>query len=517
MAEALANQLDKLQIHDKIANMKQVEILTDILTNKEERSDVVVFGEGDFTFSMALASCRGSWDGITSTRYEPISDEHPKPDFSDVMSKTRKACKGNGKQFDDGSYRIQAKVKRVEEMQCPPRPDDTWQFGVDATCIPEELNVRGKVAWFQCPWETQTNKIPSKKTGQLVAAFLKHMALKQTAGDYALVGIVNEKQCVEQYKLQELLGEDLHGPVHYYQFLGADKKFVRKLLQYGYHYKGHVGDHKSFLNDHITLVFCRKIRIYYKLVQKAIIKMKYTGVNHLDMLRNLLVGTQYEERSDVVVFGEGDFTFSMALASCHGSWDGITSTRYEPISDEMPRPAYSDVKEKTLRYSISNGRLFSDASDVILSKAEKVLSLGIPPDGTWQFDVDATSIPRGLKVRRKVVWFQCPWVIRTRAYWGSNTGKLVADFLEHMSSKQRPDDYALVGIVNLSPYVSDYNLHRFLGEDLAQERAYNYKFLGADQIFVRELLQYGYHHQGYYDCHKYFAKHHITLVFLRTE
>ena len=75
----------------------------------------------------------------------------------------------------------------------------------------------------------------------------------------------------------------------------------------------------------------------------------------------------------------------------------------------------------------------------------------------------------------------------------------------------------LVGIVNLYNYVVDYNLHRFLGEDLAQECAYKYKFLGADQIFVKELLQHGYYHQGYKDCHEYFAKHHITLVFLQTE
>ena len=508
MAKALANQLDKLQIQDKIANMKPVEILTDILTKEADRSDVVVFGEGDFTFSTGLASLRGSWGGITSTRYEPVSDKHLQPAYSDVQLETLGYCLSNGKLFSDASDVILSKVEKVRSLES--LPDHTWQFGVDATNIPGALNVIGKVAWFQCPW-VQADKSSSKKTGHLIATFLNHMEEMQEFGDHTLVGIVNDKQCVQQYNLEELLGVDLRGPAHCYQFLGADKSFVRELLQYGYHYEGCVGDHSRFLNDHITLVFCRQIRIRYGYYM-------FAGVNHVDILGCLLC----EEKSDVVVFGEGDFTFSTALASLRGSWGGITSTRYEPISDARPRPEYFDVKEETLRYCISNGKLFNDASDVILSKVEKVLSLRIPlDDRLWQFGVDATSIPQGLMVERKVVWFQCPWVIRSDR--GSDTGKLVADFLKHMSSKQCPGDYALVGIVNLYDYVVDYNLPGLLGDDLAHEHAckykfqIRYKFLGADQIFVKELLQHGYHHKGYKDCHEYFAEHHITLVFLRTE
>ena len=506
MAGALANQfhdltLDDIQINyadDRNANMKQVGILTDILTKEEERSDVVVFGEGNFTFSMALASRRGSWDGITSTRYEPISDEHPMPAFSGVNRETREACKCNGKQFGDSRDDIQTKVKVVKEIQSP--PDDTWQFGVDATCILEELNVTGKVAWFQCPWETQANKSPSKKTKNLIAGFLYHMALKQDPGDYALVGIVNEKQCVEQYNLEELLGVDLCGPAHFYKFLGADKSFVRELLQYGYRYEGCGDDHSKFLNDHITLVFRRQVDINYKNNETAV-------VNHVDILGSLLC----EEKSDVVVFGEGDFTFSTALASRRGSWDGIKSTRYEPISNARPRPVYSNVKEETLQYCISNGRLFGDASDVILPKVEQVLNLPSPPDDTWRFDVDATCIPEGLQVGGKVAWFQCPWMANEM----QNTGRLVADFLEHMGYRQGPGDYSLVGIVNLFPYVTNYMLGELLGDGLANTRTHNYEFLGADQKFVRELLQYGYHHRGCSDRHYYFLHSHITLVFRR--
>ena len=326
----------------------------------------------------------------------------------------------------------------------------------------------------------------------------------QEFGDYTLVGIVNDNQCVEQYNLEELLGVDLRVPDHCYQFLGADKKFVRELLQHGYHYKGHVGDHSKFLNDHITLVFHRQIVINYK-------ANEFPDVNHVDILGSLLC----EKRSDVVVFGEGDFTFSMALASLRGSWGGITSTHFETVSDKMPRPAYCDVKKKTIQYCRHKGELFKDAHDVISRKVKMVQNLPSPPDDTWQFGVDATSIPRGLNVGRKVVWFQCPWKSR------ETTGKLVADFLEHMRDKQGPGDYTLVGIVNRFPYVTYYKLGGLLGDGLANRHTHEYEFLGSDWKSVRELLQYGYHYQGYHgsqgcsECHKKYAMDHITLVFRR--
>ena len=127
MMEALANQfhgltLDDIQINyadDKIASMKEVEILTDILTNEEERSDVVVFGEGNFTFSTALASRRGSWGGITSAHYEAIPDGMPRPAYSDVKEETLRYCISNGKVFYDASDVILSKVKKVLNLRRP--------------------------------------------------------------------------------------------------------------------------------------------------------------------------------------------------------------------------------------------------------------------------------------------------------------------------------------------------------------------------------------------------------------
>ena len=207
----------------------------------------------------------------------------------------------------------------------------------------------------------------------------------------------------------------------------------------------------------------------------------------------------------------------MALACLRGSWDGITSTRYEPISHEHPEPQFSDVKVEASQYCIENGNVFGDASDAILSKATLVLHMRSPPrrDHTWKFGVDATNLPDDIDVRGKVVWFQCPWITREDEELAMTTDGLVASFLEHMVDKQRPGDYALVGIANEYPFVKDYKLHELLGADLARGHTHGYRFLGTDEKFVRELLQCGYRHEGYRDRHRRFINTHITLVFCR--
>ena len=233
--------------------MNQCNILRGLLAG-EEKCDVVVFGKGNFTFSVALASLRGSWDGILSTCYGPPSN---KPEFSDVQVETIQYCIKNGTGFGDASDAVLSKTKVVLRLPSPPKLDDTWKFGVDATNLPDDINVKRKVVWLQCPWIPMMDQ--SKTTSSLVAGFFKHMVGKQRRGDYALVGITDMFPYVKNYKLQELLGEDLaNDHALGYQFLGADTKFIRELLQYGYHHQGCQDIHNKLLKFHITLLFCRK-------------------------------------------------------------------------------------------------------------------------------------------------------------------------------------------------------------------------------------------------------------------
>ena len=67
---------------NKNADVREINELRGILIPDEgEGKEVVFFGEGNFTFSLAFAGLRQTWNGITSTRYKQISADYPKPQF----------------------------------------------------------------------------------------------------------------------------------------------------------------------------------------------------------------------------------------------------------------------------------------------------------------------------------------------------------------------------------------------------------------------------------------------------
>ena len=204
--------------------------------------EVVFFGEGNFTFSVAFATLRGSWDGITSTHYV---DSVRRPEFPKVKQLAIAACKSNGQQIGDPSTTIDHAVKKVKSLSAP--PVNAWQYGIDATNIPDTLKVAKKVVWFQCPWTDETDKLTDK--------FLKHMADKQSRGDYVLIGIT---KCFPYVKNYKLLNDKGVKDIPNYRFRGADIALVKELLRYGYRHMGRSDIHNEILTDHVTLVFQRK-------------------------------------------------------------------------------------------------------------------------------------------------------------------------------------------------------------------------------------------------------------------
>lgn len=243
--EVGALQLDAININyadNKTASVNQVDMLRRLLAGEEE-CGVVVFGDRNFTFSMALAGRRQSWDGITSTCHENM--EHQ---FSDVKLMTVDYCVKNGERLRDADGNILSRIKPVLNLPIP--PNGTWRFGVDATCIPEDLNVQQKVVWFQCPWTENYRTV-----GDLIERFLQHMPNRPLCGGYVLLGIVNKFPYTKSYLLQNLLGPELAGNPPGYRFLGADKVFVKELLQYGYRHEGNRDIHDDIFEHHITLVF----------------------------------------------------------------------------------------------------------------------------------------------------------------------------------------------------------------------------------------------------------------------
>lgn len=241
--ERLGISLPNIDINyadNKNFDIQQIDELSKLLI--DDKRDVVFFGEGNFTFSVAFAALRSSsWEGIISTRY-PV--DNLALSFPKVQLLATEACITNGRQFQDSSDEILDRVKTV-----PVPPPGTWQFGIDATEIPDDLDVKAKVVWFQCPWISLQNNPDG--TYNLVANFIRHMAHKQA--DYILIGIANQFPYVKGYKC-DLITK----PPDAYEFLGGDKSLIFKVLRYGYKHEGEKDIHDKIFHDHVTLVFKRR-------------------------------------------------------------------------------------------------------------------------------------------------------------------------------------------------------------------------------------------------------------------
>jgi hypothetical protein len=225
-----------------------------------KNGDVLLVGEGNFTFTVALAAIRGgSWDGIVSTRYEAETDDNPKPQFDKVKKQCIKFCRRNGQSLgiDDDIQRYIDAVERVE----PPPMAENWLFGIDATNTPDNMTVEGVVVMFQCPWLPSGN--PNKTPATLITSFLKHISTRQNKNDFVLIGITKQFPYVKNYNLEVLLGVKLSRKTDssgMYDFLGADDTFVKEILKHGYHHQScHDGTdiHENIISDHVTLIFRR--------------------------------------------------------------------------------------------------------------------------------------------------------------------------------------------------------------------------------------------------------------------
>ena len=230
--------------------------------------DVVLFGEGDFTFSIALASLRKNGSrGIIATRYERETDENPLPQFNDVKIKAIENCihnGGRGINKDGSPWGLGLNAERkVENIQAVLAVRDAfpqlWQAGVDATHIPPDLVVADKVVWFQCPYSI------TPTTRKLIKKFFQEMNRRQNNEDYLLIGIANKKiQCngrthnnyIDKYYLPGILGGGQGTtPINGYRFCGGDNELIKKILECGYKHKGRGKIHKLIFSCHVTLVF----------------------------------------------------------------------------------------------------------------------------------------------------------------------------------------------------------------------------------------------------------------------
>ena len=244
----------------KYAYVRQAPDVEALLRNE----DVLLVGEGNFTFTVALAAIRGNWNGIVSTRYEAETRYNPRPQFDQVKKECIKFCRSNGKSLKLDVNTIQRYINAVERVG-PPPTEENWLFGIDATNTPESFSIKGTVVLFQCPWLQDVD--PSGTPATLITKFLLHMSTKQNTGDYVLIGITTHFPYVINYNLEDLLGKGLLRETDnsgMYNFLGADDTFIQEILKHGYHHQSCHNDkdiHEKLFSKHLTLVFQRNGRV----------------------------------------------------------------------------------------------------------------------------------------------------------------------------------------------------------------------------------------------------------------
>ena len=160
------------------------------------RTSVVIFGEGNFSHTVALHMMRR----LANYQAEPVVGtcldddlQTSKDSKRDALEETKVSVLENYDLFDE----------KHEPMSIPhgiglfDDIDFVMRRRIDAMSIPAYLrptNSLKHVYWFQCPWASPTKSIPDLLTNFLASAFhrLHHK-------DMAIIGIANHSNYVDCY------------------------------------------------------------------------------------------------------------------------------------------------------------------------------------------------------------------------------------------------------------------------------------------------------------------------------
>jgi hypothetical protein len=252
---------DRDSVHKKLcAGSQETNLPRKLIIQK--RRDLVLFGEANHTHAIAIAAMRGgSWERITVTYLnENLCELLPRGTYLRLVDRNAEKeffawAVLKAIDYTERNLPItnpfEETLEKVRKLcQLEPPPNTNWKHGVDATDT-GDLDVKGKVVWFQSPYV-------SGGTGKLVKAFLDHMATKKA--EYVLIGITTHDDYICKYGLieNEILKLE-HGQLQslqaQYEFVVADKSLINDLLLHGYCHKW-CSKHNDDIHDHhLTLVF----------------------------------------------------------------------------------------------------------------------------------------------------------------------------------------------------------------------------------------------------------------------
>ncbi len=263
---------------------------TDIdIADSISNNGVVIVGEGNFTFSFAMAGYFQSWTCIISTFANTIDDKDAlifsayetakdscalnqelllfqKHQVDHIFSEALQSL--NVPLLSSASIRApyQNLKRRISELvteECiltaNSRIESAYDMA-DTVCISEGIDhhnlenskISGDLVsrniWWQCPWK---NPGDHKSTAAVLFEFLTQAGSCQQAGGLVCIGIINIYPFCTQYGFADLLSHPQ------YEFVGYDDRLIRELLLLGYSFQSrYVIDGAEY--NHITFIFKRR-------------------------------------------------------------------------------------------------------------------------------------------------------------------------------------------------------------------------------------------------------------------
>ena len=223
-------QLIQIPIH---IPFDEIDFLSSLLTGPQAK-EIVIFGEDNPLFDIALATARdNSWDGIGYGVRHVFK-------FEEKKLQSIEQCSQMGRQQRLSEIDI---MKKIQDTLRTPEPPS---------------RVKGKVVWYQYPWSNN---------GPKITEVIDEMKDQQQKGDYLLFGVwsgssIDYGICV-QVRGTGTRQNNIVNTFPNYSFLGVDRKFVNKLVSYGYNdQRFNTGGSLSALSyqgsEHQTLVFKKK-------------------------------------------------------------------------------------------------------------------------------------------------------------------------------------------------------------------------------------------------------------------
>ena len=220
----------------------------------------IFVGEGNFTYSTAFASSRGSWDNIIASEIGGV------PDYYETLVLTVRSCLQYSNELikrdeiqsqEEGLEFYKETIQLIDKIVN--LGDTIFRPGVDATqlqkaCYADLFDTDLTCAiFFQCPYDGYKNG----ETKCLVRSFLSSASEVQHPGDFLFIGITTHSDYSRNYGLLKLIGNGSQAQQNGYSFIGADAEFPKGMLCRGYKHQGVREIHDDIKDTHLTLCFLK--------------------------------------------------------------------------------------------------------------------------------------------------------------------------------------------------------------------------------------------------------------------